>query len=85
MWITNNLKQQLGLINQLMMLKLLWHLKMWNLNKNDQTLDGSVILLTFWRVLPMPLCRGAWCITNIYVYVVSIIGYNVCVGMLCDI
>ena len=30
---TNYLKQQLGLINQLMMLKLMWRLKMWNGDK----------------------------------------------------
>ena len=41
---TNYLKQQLGLISQLMMLKLLWHLKSGMEIKNDQTLDGSVIL-----------------------------------------
>ena len=28
----------------------------WSGNKNDLTLDGSVILLTFWRVLPMQGC-----------------------------
>ena len=68
------LKQQLGLINQLTMLKLLlWRLKSGvEIRMTKRWMDRS-----FYKPFGVYyLCRGAWCKTNIYVHVVSVEYYS---------
>ena len=68
---TNYLKQRLGLINQLMML--LWRLKSgMEIKMTKRWMDRS-----FYKLFGVYyLCRGAWCITNIYVHVVRVEYYS---------